>query len=852
MKCKFFITALFFFFCLGDAFAATTLTNSKIGLPDSAPKHRVLKAPLQGTVWDGETHDPMSYASCYWGKTNKGSITDFDGFFSLGKGPFPSDSLIFEYIGFEPYVILIDTIKYLPMKINLVRAVERTSAVNIVLGINPALKWLHLAQDNRKKNSPANIETYRCESFIKATVAINNISKNIQKTKLAKSMGTYFDTISYLTGDSNKAILPVLISEVLSEFSYQKNPYLTKEVVKATRIRGIGVTDGSFMGQIMGNTFTSYSIYDESMVVFDKGIPSPIADGAELIYNYKLIKADYTNTRKVLQIQVSPKNPRDLALSGFIWIEDTTGAVVRVAVEITGASNLNYVEKLKFAQEYEQLKEGPFFCTKMRVMMDIGELSKQAAGMVASTTTTYKNVEVGVAFPPRYFDNRISIEAGANAKQDTFWEAHAHTQQTAEEKRIASKIDTLNNLPTVKSYVDLVNFLVDGYQRVGIMDFGPYYTLCSWNMLEGVRFKMGFRTTPAISKNSVTTGFVAYGLSDQMWKYGFNTDIYLNRKNWSKLSLMHRRDVELIGITDNDLYGQSLFTAFNLFGSIYLNLTTQSRISYGVDLRPGLRVTGTVYHANYVFPQIGRFKFLWYDHTNNRALSNELTNTNASIAIVYEPKSYSLKTDLDRMTFSAPGPRYQLLYQKGIPNVLGSQFSYDKAVASYTYTKVWSMMGRSIFSIDAAKVWGLLPYPLLTVYVGNQSFMYNRLAYNQMRNFEFVSDQSVQAGFEHHLNGYLFNRIPLVNHFKLREVITSKAIYGTLHNHNKNVIPTALVDPEISEFKTFTKNLPYWEVGFGVENMFKCIRLDAIWRVTYREPNSPRNFGIKASFSMSF
>lgn len=160
-------------------------------------------------------------------------------------------------------------------------------------------------------------------------------------------------------------------------------------------------------------------------------------------------------------------------------------------------------------------------------------------------------------------------------------------------------------------------------------------------------------------------------------------------------------------------------------------------------------------------------------------------------------------------------------------------------------------MGRSLLSVDFAKVIGMLPYPLLTVYVGNQSFIYNRQAYNQMRIFEFVSDQSLQLGFEHHFNGYLFNRIPLLNQLKLREVVSSKSIYGTLNTKNKNIIPATWGENAVTQFQSFSKK-PYWEIGIGIENILKCLRIDFVWRMTYRIPNSYRNAGLKASFSMGF
>ena len=457
-------------------------------------------------------------------------------------------------------------------------------------------------------------------------------------------------------------------------------------------------------------------------------------------------------------------------------------------------------------------------------------------------------------FPPRFFDNRIQIAPEANLQNDSFWLKNAHIKQSVEEARISSKIDTLNSLPRVKSYIDLVNFLVDGYQRIGKIDIGPYFTLASWNPYEGFRMKLGFRTTPAISKNMQTTGFLAYGFRDQAYKYGLKTDFILNRTYFTKLSLSHTYDTELIGITDNELYAQSLFTAFNLFGSNNITLVRQSKVNLGTDLRPGLRVNVGAFHGMYNFPYVKNYRFAYYanyPNTDSTTISNKITNAYVSFRLFYEPKSYDIRTDYDRMTFSAGGPKYSLYLQQGIKGLLGSQYNYTKVQLGYIYDQTWSIMGRSIFGVDYNQVFGLLPYPLLTVYVGNQSFMYSQNAYNQMRIFEFVSDKSLQLSFEHHFNGYIMNRIPLLNHFKLREVVSTKAIYGTLQERNRQIIPAQWDGQPITQFKTFDKK-PYWEIGVGIENIFKCIRIDLIWRMTYLEPNSGRNVGVKASFAMYF
>ena len=120
-----------------------------------------------------------------------------------------------------------------------------------------------------------------------------------------------------------------------------------------------------------------------------------------------------------------------------------------------------------------------------------------------------------------------------------------------------------------------------------------------------------------------------------------------------------------------------------------------------------------------------------------------------------------------------------------------------------------------------------------------------------MRIFEFVSDRSISGTFEHHFNGFLFNRVPLIKKLKWRSIIGSKVIVGTLDSANYDIIPTDYQGVQISTFKSLNKE-PYIEASFGIENIFKIIRVDAVWRITYREPNNPRNFGVKASIAFGF
>jgi hypothetical protein len=370
--------------------------------------------------------------------------------------------------------------------------------------------------------------------------------------------------------------------------------------------------------------------------------------------------------------------------------------------------------------------------------------------------------------------------------------------------------------------------------------------------LEGPRIRLGFRTTPAYSKNWIIEGFGAYGFWDKEWKYSLKTERILNRKRWTKLGVVYRKDVEQIGISDNENFSTGLFTAFNLLGSNNLNMNRDARIMFGTDLRNGLRLSLSFGNRAYLFQKVGNFNFAWYSNfPDTGRWASEFYNTTTNVTVRYSPKFYFLQNDNRRVTFSGIGPEYYGTWIQGYKNVFGSEFNYTRLVAGVNYNKVWGAIGRTAFNVEASRVFGVLPYPLLTVYIGNQSFIYNSGAYNQMRIFEFITDRSISASAEHHLNGLLFNRVPLLNKLKLREVFGTKAIYGGLDSRNFSIIPKKNEQGPVSQFKTF-QDMPYWECSVGIENIFKILRADAIWRLTYREADNVRNFGIKVSVGVAF
>ena len=150
-----------------------------------------------------------------------------------------------------------------------------------------------------------------------------------------------------------------------------------------------------------------------------------------------------------------------------------------------------------------------------------------------------------------------------------------------------------------------------------------------------------------------------------------------------------------------------------------------------------------------------------------------------------------------------------------------------------------------------AYIFGQLPYLLLENHIGNESMFYTTGAFNTMNYFEFVSDKYASFHYQHFFQGLLMNKIPLMNKLKWRLLATANVLYGSLSEKNIEIVsPVDLEGNPIPGFNYLDPNIPYVELGYGIENIFKIIRVDGVHRLTYRDSPMAQKFTLK--FSLQF
>ena len=127
--------------------------------------------------------------------------------------------------------------------------------------------------------------------------------------------------------------------------------------------------------------------------------------------------------------------------------------------------------------------------------------------------------------------------------------------------------------------------------------------------------------------------------------------------------------------------------------------------------------------------------------------------------------------------------------------------------------------------IEGGKIWGALPFPLLQLHNGNETYAYDMSAFNLMNYYEFVSDEYATVSLTHHFNGFFLNKIPIMNELKWREVVSVKAVTGKLNDKSYDYMNFPLTLSDLEN--------PYYEAGIGIENIFQLLRIDFLWRMAY-------------------
>ncbi|RAV97817.1 carboxypeptidase-like regulatory domain-containing protein [Pseudochryseolinea flava] len=802
---------------------------------------------VKGKVTDATTGDPLPFANVVFVGTTTGITTDFEGNYQL-KTSTPVDSIKVTSVGYQTKAKAITRGTTQTVNFQLQEDVTALAEVVVLAGENPAFEILRRVDKNRKYNDKRKLEAYEYDTYTKIEIDVDNISEKLRQKKTMRKITQVLDSVERMAGEDGKPILPMFISESVSKFYFRDNPQLRYENILHSKISGVGIEDGTLVTQFIGSSFQEYNFYQNWLNIVSKEFISPIADGGRMYYEYDLTDSMYVGDHYCYRLDFFPKSPQDLAFTGTVWITKEGYALKQIDVTIGKQANLNFIEKIKIQQELEKVEGGAWLPIKNRVLIDVSELTNASAGMLAKFYTSNKNFTVNKPHEATFYQHPIVMAEDARLhEEDSFWDTLRHEPLTDTEKNVYKMIDTLQNIPVVKTYTDIIKIVVNGYYDAGKIFIGPYIGLFAVNNIEGFRLQSGFKTSYDFSGRWVFGGQLGYGFKDERFKYSAFVQNILSRDRWTTMSVRVRRDIGRVGIDDEILADNYLFLAAQRWGvfrkGYYFD---EARFNFQREVWKG-------------FSQRIAFKYMTFEPTFDFTYrkpseggvydtASRFQNAEVMIESRWARDELFVQDGNDRISLgTSKWPIITVRYTRGIKGIAGSDFSYNKIRLSFYKRVRFGPLGVGYMNVFGEYMFDQAPYPLLSPHLGNQTPVYTSATFNLMRYGEFVSDRYVGLQYQHHFEGLLLNRIPLMRKLKWRLLGTANLIAGGMSKANQKLV-TANEEDGIGYL---TNGKPYMELGYGLENIFKFIRVDFIHRLSYLDNPDVRKFGVLVSFQFS-
>jgi len=798
------------------------------------------KTIVVGKVYEAESGLPVPYANVFFKDSKIGAMTGDNGTYRI-ETYYATDSLVVTVLGFKRIAIKTKADKSQVIDFPLEVAGISLGTVEVIAdrkAKDPAVELMKKVVRNKKANNREKLIAYEYDVYNKIEFDMNNINEKFTNQKVMKPFDFVFDNID--STSEEKPFLPIFLTESFSRYYYRKNPKSSMENIRATKVAGV---KNESVSQFLGDMYQNTNVYENYLDAFGKSFVSPLSDFGFASYKYYLLDSAIMSSKKCLKIAFIPRRKGELVFEGEMWIHDTTYAVKQIDAQIIEDANINWINTFSVHHEYEQVDNEAWMLTKENVVVDFN-VSEKAIGFYGRKTTLYSDFILNEEKENSFYStfNNIIVSDSASEYDEEFWQEKRPERLSENEYKVYEMVDTIQQIRAFRTYVDLVTLFVNGHYEMEYVDLGPYFTAFSFNQVEGARLRIGGRTNSDFSTRIGLEGYLAYGTKDKQFKYKASSRYFISKSPRQIISLSAQNDLEQLGQSANAWRTDNILSSVFRRAPFRFNAFEEYKGGYEIEYFPGL--SSKFEFARKDMYSVGDVLFRRTAADGSLYDINRLSTAQVNISLRFAYREKFINGDLDRISMGTRFPIFELNAQFGVTGFLGGDYEYQRLSFRISDRFPINPIGQSEVILEAGKIWGTLPYPLLQMFPGNQTYFYDEFSFNLMNYYEFIADEWVTLLYTHHFNGIMFNKVPLFRKLKWREVATFRGAVGGLSNSHKAELelPKNLYD----------LNKPYFEAGVGIENILKIFRVDALWRLSYLNNPNVVPFGVRLTFQIEF
>ena len=827
---------------------------------------------IKGVVTDSITGERLPYVSLIFKGTTIGTATDGDGNFSFSALT-DVKNLEVSYLGYDTKEVKVIPgktnnlkIKLAPNGITLNEVVVKPKKEKYSKKENPAVKFVKQVIASRESNDPRNHDYFQYDQYEKMVFAMNDYHP---KPKKNGKPGTFDFLIDFVdTLDVGTTILPVSEKEKVESVYYRKEPKSEKRIVKGNKSSGVDeIFSRDGIQQFLNEVFREVDIFKNDIPLFLQRFVSPLSTIGPNYYKYYLLDTLNVNGQKCVDLGFVPFNSETFGFTGHLFVTlDSTFFVQKAILNVPKDINLNFVSGMTIEQTFERTPDSTRIITKDDINVNF-KLSEKSKGMYARRLNIYSNHSFDEPDAERALVFKESAPVitlkDAYQQSEDFWTSNRPEEAIKKNPNSVEKLMAkFRSVPIFYITEKVVSVLVSGYIPTNKdplkskFEFGPMNTAISGNAIEGARFRVGGTTTTAFSRNLFFDGYMAYGTKDEKLKYDALVEYSFNdRKEYRKefplnsIRLEYMYDINQLGQQYMYASKDNMFLAWKRQKDTRATYLRQAELTYYHEHYNGLAYGAVIRNRREYATEYAVFDRIGPDGAISPVKSYDMTELELKFRYAKDEKFYQTRNLRYPITFDALIFNFSHVMAK--KDLLGSSYDYHRTDIGIQKRFWFSAFGYVDLITKAGKVWNKVPYPLLILPNANLSYTIQPESYTNMNAMEFISDEYASWDLTYYMNGNLLNRLPLVKKLKWREVFCFRGLWGHLTDKNNpmNGGEGLYLFPNGSY--TLGK-APYMEASIGIENIFKFLRLDYVWRLNYRDHPGIQTKGVRFMMRMSF
>ena len=826
------------------------------------------KVQVEGYVRDSITKEALPAVTVALRGTTIGTATGDNGYFSINS---TSDSsiLIISYVGYEAHTVKLQkgknkvNINLKPTSYELGEVVVRRGRERYTRRENPAVEFVRKVMERRDLNNPKDKDYFSYDTYEQRTFAFDDFDvEKARQNWIYKQVDFIFDYVDS-TSVRGRTILPLYNEEIIEDYYYRKSPKAERKTVKGYKRAGlIEIISEDGIKQFIDEAFKDVDIFQDNVQLCLNRFVSPLSSIGTTYYKYYILDTVYIEGEQCLDLGFAPFNSESFGFVGHLFVTlDSTYFIKKVELNVPRDINLNFINEMSISQDFIRMEDGTKIMTKNDIVM-IFSMTKKAKGSYARRVALYRNHNFDKPDDMTVFEEKAPVleSEGARRQTDEFWErargGASEVQKTSVEKMMAQ----LREVPVFYWSEKVINALVNGYIQTSDTDskfeIGPANTFISGNALEGLRLRAGGGTTVNLSRQLFLDGYMAYGFKDNKLKgdaileYSFNKKRSFRKEYpFHYLRAEYKYDINQIG--QHYLYtnADNMFMMIKRRENNLITYMQKAELSYYQEYFKGFGYSVMLRHLReWATPDVP-FSLIRADGTV--VPDDYYTSAQLELFLRWAPNEKFYQSRNYRYPITLDAPIITLTHTMAKKGILGTDHNYNRTELGLRKRFWLSPLGYVDIYGQAGQVWDRVPYPMLMIPNANLSYSIEAETFPLMDPMEFINDRFASWEMTYYLNGWLFNRLPLIKKLQLREVVTFRGWYGDLSDKN---------NPEINGegLYRFPENTylmgdkPYMEFGIGVENVFKLLRFDYIWRLSYKDHAGVPKSGLRLKMVFAF